>query len=149
MSNAAPKYRPNLSNLMNLCDVNYMLMSRLLAEKEQVGEQRSFFISDFLSYQITVNEVTRYTSLITITQDANVMGMHLAELFNPTMVVRLYHDARMAEVIRSQDIGQIKPRYDYPNTKMHLPDEKQQIHLFLKEWLQLCHELGQSPLEIF
>lgn len=153
MSNSAKKYRPNLTGLMNLCSVNYMLLLRLLPNDnkgtEQVGEQRNFFISDFLSYSITVNEVTRYTSLITIAQDANIMGQHLRHLFEPTMVIRLYHDAQMAEVISSQDIKQVKPRYDYPNKVMHLPDEKQQINLFLKEWLQLCHHFGQAKIELF
>lgn len=145
----AKKYRPSLSGLMNLCDINYMLMLRILADNDAQGEQRNFFISDFLSYTVTINEVTRYTSLVTITQDASIMGQHLSELFKPCMVVRLYHDARMAEVISSQDVRQIKPRYDYPNTTMHLPDEKQQINLFLKEWLQLCHELGQVDVPLF
>jgi hypothetical protein len=62
------------------------------------------------------------------------------------MSIRLYHDARMAEVNSSQNIRWIKPRYDYPNKKMHLPDEKQQINQFLKEWLQLCLQQGQVPV---
>jgi uncharacterized protein YqiB (DUF1249 family) len=142
----AKKYRPHLPTLMALCEVNYMLSLRLLADKELVGEQRLFFISDFLSYQVTVDEVTKYTSVITIYQQANIQGHNLAALFRPKMVIRLYHDARMAEVISSQDIRQIKPRYDYPNDAMHLPDEKQQISYFLKEWLQLCLRLGQTRL---
>ena len=132
------KYRPHLPTLMALCEINYMLLLRILADKEQVGEQRCFFISDFLSYRVTVNEVTKYTTLITIIQEANIRGYNLTELFRPKMVVRLYHDARMAEVISNQDVQQIKPRYDYPNERMHLPDEKQQVNYFLKEWLQLC-----------
>jgi len=142
------QYRPNLSNLMNLCEVNYMLLLRLLADKESAGEKRCFFISDFLSYSISVDEVTRYTSLITMTQDAIVNGIHLADIFRPKMVIRLYHDAKVAEVISNQDVRQIKPRYDYPNTVMHLPDEKQQVNTFLKEWLQLSLQLGQTRLEI-
>lgn len=149
MSNAVKKYRPSLAGLMNLCSVNYMLTLKLLADKEQLGQRRCFFISDFLSYTLTVDEITRYTSLITISQDGNIMGRHLAELFKPTMVIRLYHDAQMAEVISSQDIKQIKPRYDYPNKSMRLPDEKQQVNMFLKEWLQLCHQLGQVKIVLF
>ncbi|KXJ55690.1 MAG: hypothetical protein AXW17_13990 [Colwellia sp. Phe_37] len=143
MSAVAKKYRPHLPTLMALCEVNYMLLLRILADKEQVGEQRCFFISDFLSYRVSVNEVTKYTTLVTIHQEANIHGYNLTELFRPKMVVRLYHDARMAEVISNQDVQQIKPRYDYPNESMHLPDEKQQINYFLKEWLQLCLQLGQ------
>ena len=142
------KYRPHLPTLMALCEINYMLLLRILADKEQVGEQRCFFISDFLSYRVTVNEVTKYTTLITINQEANIRGYNLTELFRPKMVVRLYHDARMAEVISNQDVQQIKPRYDYPNEKMHLPDEKQQVNYFLKEWLQLCLKLGKVNFDI-
>ena len=134
MSAVAKKYRPHLPTLMALCEVNYMLLLRILADKEQVGEQRCFFISDFLSYRVSVNEVTKYTTLVTIHQEANIHGYNLTELFRPKMVVRLYHDARMAEVISNQDVQQIKPRYDYPNEKMHLPDEKQQINYFLKHF---------------
>lgn len=148
MSVVAKKYRPHLPTLMTLCEVNYMLLLRILADKEQVGEQRCFFISDFLSYRVKVNEVTKYTTLMTINQEANIHGYNLTELFRPKMVVRLYHDARMAEVISNQDVKQIKPRYDYPNDKMHLPDEKQQINYFLKEWLQLCLKLGQVHFDI-
>lgn len=146
------QYRPNLSNLMSLCDVNYMMLLRLLADKEKVGEKRSFFISDFLTYSLEVNEVTRYTSLVTMTQDSSIDKLKSSDNYpfndylRPKMVIRLYHDARMAEVISNQDIKQVKPRYDYPNHAMHLPDEKQQINLFLKEWLQLSLQLGQSRL---
>lgn len=142
------KYRPHLPTLMALCEINYMLLLRILADKEQVGEQRCFFISDLLSYRVTVNEVTKYTTLITIIQEANIRGYNLTELFRPKMVVRLYHDARMAEVISNQDVQQIKPRYDYPNERMHLPDEKQQVNYFLKEWLQLCLKLGKVNFDI-
>ncbi|MGB2739714.1 MAG: DUF1249 domain-containing protein [Cognaticolwellia sp.] len=148
MSVVTKKYRPHLPTLMALCEINYMLLLRVLADKEQVGEQRCFFISDFLSYRVTVNEVTRYTTLLTINQEANIQGYNLTELFRPKMVVRLYHDARMAEVISNQDVRQIKPRYEYPNDKMHLPDEKQQINFFLKEWLQLCLKLGQVHINM-
>jgi uncharacterized protein YqiB (DUF1249 family) len=148
MSVVTKKYRPHLPTLMALCEINYMLLLRVLADKEQVGEQRCFFISDFLSYRVTVNEVTRYTTLLTINQEANIQGYNLTELFRPKMVVRLYHDARMAEVISNQDVRQIKPRYEYPNDKMHLPDEKQQINYFLKEWLQLCLKLGQVHINM-
>jgi len=155
MNTTARKYHPRISTLMNLCEVNYMLMLRVLADKESEGEQRCFFISDFLSYTVSINEVTRYTSLLTISQDINSSfaaesssGKMLAKLLQPRMVIRLYHDARVAEVISSQDIHHVKPRNNYPNSVMHLPDEKQQINHFLKEWLQLCNELGQVKLKL-
>jgi uncharacterized protein YqiB (DUF1249 family) len=145
-----------------------MLLVRILAsnnDEETVGDERNFLISDFLSYSIKTLEITRYTSLVSICQELPnverekvVQGEYLqkseiksqfAHILHPKMIIRLYHDARMAEVISNQDIRHVKPRYDYPNTQMHLPDEKQQISQFLKEWLQLCLKLGQVNLSIF
>lgn len=165
------KYHPRISTLMNLCEVNYMLLIRLLAsnnDAEIVGDKRCYFISDFLSYQTEILEVTRYTSLVSICQTlpyskitseksiqqtdspiVNFSSGKFSTLLRPKMVIRLYHDARMAEVISNQDIRQVKPRYDYPNSKMHLPDEKQQINQFLKEWLQLSLKLGQVHISLF
>lgn len=168
MAKPSKKYHPKLSTLMNLCEVNYMLLIRLLASnnnEEVIGSERNFFISDFLAYNIKTLEITRYTSLISICQempsakqvnagnDKNFEEESNKALFtsilHPKMTIRLYHDARMAEVISNQDIRQVKPRYDYPNSEMHLPDEKEQINLFLKEWLQLCLKLGQVNLSLF
>jgi len=168
MTMQSKKYHPKLSTLMNLCEINYMLLIRLLAnnnDEEVIGKERKFFISDFLAYNIKTLEVTRYTSLISICQEMpnanqtneenhqnldedNKKGL-LSSILHPKMTIRLYHDARMAEVISNQDIRQVKPRYDYPNNKMHLPDEKEQINIFLKEWLQLCLKLGQVNLSHF
>lgn len=175
-------YRPNLVSLMNLCATNYMLLLKIVADKVQVGEQRQFYISDFLTYTLTIKEVTKYTSVVTIVQDAycfpfsenawkgnnakkdenrtlkerhkktktlHSKGYNLVQLLHPRMTIRLYHDARMAEVLSSQDVRQIKPRYDYPNTKMHQQDEKQQINQFLNEWLQLCLSLGHLRQRIY
>jgi hypothetical protein len=146
------KYRPNLVDLMKLCERNYFLLCQLLLNKktgetENIGDQHHFFISEQLTYSIVVKEVTRYTTLIHIAQNQSVTNtdVHhkITQLLSPTMIIRLYHDARMAEVNSSQHIRWLKPRYDYPNEKMHLPDEKQQVNQFLKEWLQLCLQQGQ------
>ena len=148
------KYRPKLSDLMQLCECNYLLMCKLLlgknqqnkqnGETEEVGDQYHFFISTQLGYTILVKEVTRYTTLVHIAQNQQMsINTNFAAILSPAMQIRLYHDARMAEVNSSQNIRWIKPRYDYPNKKMHLPDEKQQINQFLKEWLQLCLQQGQ------
>ena len=144
--NRRNKYRPNLVSLMSLCANNYLLLLKVQANNTELGQQRSFFINDHLSYIVTVNEVTRYTSLLTFEQKSSTTTFKHA--YHPRMSIRLYHDAQMAEVISNQDIQQIKPRYDYPNKRMHQQDEKQQINQFLNEWLQLCLEHGQVSLTL-
>jgi len=148
------KYRPNLPDLMQLCECNYLLLCKLLLNKqklnkkngetEDVGDEHHFFISPQIGFTILVKEVTRYTTLVHISQSLQLTAnSNYGTVLSPAMQIRLYHDARVAEVNSSQNIRWIKPRYDYPNEKMHLPDEKQQINQFLKEWLQLCLQQGQ------
>lgn len=150
--NAKKRYQPNLVSLMSLCANNYFLFLKVQADQTQLYQQRHFFINDHLAYAITVNEVTRYTSLITFEQKVieqnKSTNKALLHSFHPRMSIRLYHDARMAEVISSQDIRQVKPRYDYPNKHMHQQDEKQQINQFLNEWLHLCLTHGQVHVEL-
>lgn len=150
---AKKNYRPNLVSLMTLCANNYMLLLKVLANKKALGEARHFFISDFLSYTVTIKEVTRYTSVICFEQESLCHSLKnipatLANSLHPRMTIRLYHDARMAEVLATQDIRQVKPRYDYPNNQMHQQDEKQQTNQFLNEWLHLCLDLGQVNLKL-
>lgn len=149
--NSRKRYQPNLVSLMSLCANNYFLFLKIQADQTQLDQQRHFFINNHLSYAITVNEVTRYTSLITfeqkIIEEKKSTHKALLRSTHPRMSIRLYHDARMAEVISSQDIHQVKPRYDYPNKHMHQQDEKQQINQFLNEWLHLCLTYGQVNVE--
>ena len=131
---------------MTLCANNYFLLLKLQANKTQRNQQRDFFINDRLAYVVVVKEVTPYTSLLTFEQVVHQQaGKHS---YHPRMSIRLYHDARMAEVIASQGIQQVKPRYEYPNKQMHQQDEKQQINKFLNEWLHLCLAHGQVKVEL-
>lgn len=148
--NTVNRYRPSLAVLMQLCATNYALLMRLLLnssdQKAKAGKQYSFFISEQLQYCLTIKEVTRYTTLVNLKQF--VADSCYGEILAPTMMIRLYHDARMAEINSSQHIRYIKPRYNFPNDKMHYPDEKQQINQFLKEWLQLCLQQGQIKVSL-
>lgn len=143
-------YKPRLNGLINSFEINYMLLVRLLADLDEVNQSREFFINEYLFYQLTVKEKSKYTHVIEFKQletnnNEQAVNKHLSY---PCMLIRIYHDARLAEVIESQHIRQIKPRYDYPNPKMHQPDEKQQNHHFLTQWLQLCLSQGQTPAKL-
>ena len=56
----------------------------------------------------------------------------------PRITVRLYHDARAAEVVEFQNERHFKPVYNYPNGEMRQRDEKVQLNRFLSEYLSTC-----------
>ena len=113
--------------------------------EELHGKVAEFCISDGHSdgqkivVEISVIESFKYTTTLEIVQKPNV-GKWLS---NPTMLVRVYHDASTAEVTSYQFHRNFKPKYSLPNSKMYHRDEKSQINKFLGEWLTHCLEAGR------
>ena len=99
----------------------------------------------YMTYQIQVAEVTKYTTLVDICQSDDIPVFPL-----PKMSVRLYHDARVAEVCECAHLKRVRARYDYPNDKMVQQDEKLQRNRFLGDWLSFClrHGISRTPLNI-
>ncbi len=136
------KYRQSLPRYMTLCEQNYFRIVKLLPECEQVGQVRDILVANY-HFVVEVLESAKYTSLIRFRQiDDNVVGF-----MRPDLDVRVYHDARMAEVICREYHSRIKPSYTYPNPMMRQKDEKYQINAFLLDWLDYCITQGRSALE--
>lgn len=147
------RYTPEFPAMMRLCEMNFAQLRRLLPRQDEVGESMVYCVND-AGYRLTILESTRYTSLVEIQQVAPAVSYWSL----PTMTVRLYHDARVAEVCASQQIYRFKARYDYPNRKLHQRDEKHQINQFLADWLRYClahgsmsvkHDVDSSLLDRF
>lgn len=141
MDSVVKKYRVDLNKLMQVYSANYLLFCRMFPTEMEPGEQlllrpsvqsSPVFTGDF---ELKCCEQTRYTSVFAIRQRYRHA---LPGLKEPQMVVKLYHDASLAEVCSSQQISRLKPRYDYPNNQMYQQDEKQQVNLFLYDWLHYC-----------
>lgn len=132
-------YRPSLRALHTTCEHNYAALMKLARRLNNVGDSVSYQVGHSQRYRLRLDEDFPYTSTITIEQQGG-----LPQYLKALMMVRLYHDVRMAEVCASQHFSRLAPRYPYPNDKMHLPDEKMQVNLFLTEWLKLCLKDGRS-----
>ena len=85
--------------------------------------------------EISIQEVTPYTTTF-----AFVINYIDSQKWFPQIqiMVRCYHDARVAEVIKFQQHKHFSARYSYPNPHMHQRNEKQQINRFLGEWMNYC-----------
>lgn len=130
------KYFPNLTGLHAMCDKNYACLMKLLPEVDEEQLKYQFGTRGNLQYKISILECSRYTTTLEIAQ----VHQGLPEFLKASMQVRLYHDARMAEVISSQHISRLKPSYKYPNAKMHQRNEKEMVNYFLSEWLHFCQQ---------
>lgn len=135
------RYRVDLREMMTQCEANYgqlMRLMRLLGDDDQVylslphgGEQTPKRLA------LRVLERCRYTTMLELEQET----LH-SLLPGPALTVRLYHDARSAEVTAARPYRRVQARHDYPNADMHQRDEKLQWNRFLAEWLRHLVEHG-------
>ncbi len=134
------KYIPDLSKQMASCEANYLRLLKLMPDMDEL-DQRSFQIQwqEHQAYvDLTVEERFTYTTTLRIEQRYENQSW----IDMPTLQVRLYHDARMAEVVSSEHRRQLRGSYEYPNQQMRHPDEKAQLNQYLAEWLSQCLSHG-------
>lgn len=126
-------YRPSIPRWLNLCERNYVGLLTLLPELDT--ESLSYaFTAQKNQYIITVSECSRFTTTLTCTQT----NLGLPNYLKVEMMVRLYHDVHVAEVLSWKKQSRLKAKYDYPNQQMHQPDEREQSDRFLAEWIGFC-----------
>jgi uncharacterized protein len=147
-----PRRHPiDLSARMAVCDGNYIRLLKLLPDLTP-SARRDFTLPELGNVGRTVPhrvvlevvETFKYTSTISIGLDAPVLTS--AYYRPPAMLVRLYHDANTAEVISYQDEKNFRVLYQEDELPRYYPDEKEQVNLFLAEWLALCLDAGQGLL---
>ncbi|WP_159565740.1 DUF1249 family protein [Budvicia diplopodorum] len=138
------RYVPDFPAMMRLTEINYAQLRRLIPREDEVGSRVEFEVAS-ATYRIETKESTRYTSLVSIQQ----IFPKVSYWSMPTLNVRLYHDALVAEVCSSQQIFRFKARYDYPNKKLHQRDEKHQINQFLADWLRFCLMKGTMSVPAY
>ncbi len=146
LSNTATtgSYHHDLSGHLSLCETNFWRLKRLVPAMRE-GSGATIRIAGHLT-RIDVLENAAYTTTLRLTQAALAVygaGVNRLEL-------RVYHDAKMAEVSRASGSTGFAGRYDYPNPGMLQPDEKEQINRFLAEWLSHClnHGEGTEPIAL-
>ena len=124
---------------------NGMYISDSEPEKALEGLSSEFVIADLentadkVTVEMKIVEAFKYTTTLEITQQPELKQW----MTNPSMLVRVYHDASTAEVVSYQGHRNLKPRYSRPNPQMYHTDEKMQVNAFLGEWLTLCLKVGR------
>ncbi len=144
MSAHKPKrYQPYVPDFLSLCERNYAQLRHLLPRSGQVGDALQIQVSAADKYLLKLLELCKFTTTVRIEHYSDPHApAAVTSWLRPQFEVRLYHDARLAEVVACQQVRQFKAVYDYPNTDMLQPDEKRQINLLLRDWFGLCRTQG-------
>ncbi len=125
------------------CDLNYERLMRLFpaVRQEQVRCISLLGTSDEATkctlVELRVLERSRYTTLIQLVQRPQLSWGR-----SPNMRIRMYHDAKSAEVVEYQHQNRFHGSYELPNRRMRQRDEKAQLNQFLGEYLRYCLAVG-------
>lgn len=135
------RYSLDLPAHMAECDANFLRLMKLFPDMQENDEQT--FALHFGGYEaevvLRVVERGPYTTLLNLRQEPEVSWGG-----TPSIQIRVYHDAKSAEVAEIQNQNRFYGVYEYPNARMRQRDEKAQINRFLGEFLTLCLEHGAS-----
>ncbi|WP_194757227.1 DUF1249 domain-containing protein [Aliidiomarina indica] len=132
------RYVPNLKDLHSLAERNYSALARLLPRGDS---ERTIHVGDLLQFELRCTSESRYTTDLQVTQVAPDVADYLQARF----LVRLYHDARMAEIIDCQGQDRLTALQGKKlHAVAHQKDEKLQLSQHLSEWLKLCFRQGRA-----
>ncbi len=142
-------YNIDLTGHMAECDANYVRLLKLMPDLMDLDERvLHLHVADKeISLRFRVLERSPYTTLVQLIQHNGFEGLHF-DLPSPQMTVRIYHDARSAEVVEYQNEERFRPVYAYPNRHMRQRDEKVQINRFLSEYLSVCLSHGAATPKV-
>jgi uncharacterized protein YqiB (DUF1249 family) len=136
---SSQRYQIDLSGHLADCEVNFRRLQQLLPADIEAGDSLRFGVAGS-AVELLIKERAPYTTMLEI----RLQKPLFLDLPAPALNVRMYHDARLAEVMGASGLRPLKPRYTYPNAGMFQRDEKVQQNTYLGEWLSLCLELGHS-----
>ena len=133
------RYVPDLKELHSIGERNYAVLSKLLPAKTN---QFKINVGEHSVFELQVVYEATYTSDIEVKQ--SFVGRSVPDILPIEFIVRLYHDAKMAEIIDCQGASALTSiRKGSVPKRANEQDEKRQLALFLKDWLTLCTQEGR------
>lgn len=129
------RYKIDLKHFLAECETNYRRLAKLFPDMAAADKRRlGLDGAGEREVVLAVRERSAHTTLLSICQQESGSRW----LQPPLLLVRVYHDAQLAEVTACEGERNIWPRQEYPNRRMLHRDEKAQWNRFLGEWLAIC-----------
>lgn len=134
----------DLPALMELYELNYIQLRQLIPDVDLVQDHVVSRVKGALDLYLTVRERCKYTTTLHLSYR---FEHDEGSTFAPDIVVRLYHDAQVAEVI-SRGKGRSRSGSNFDRFRPDFPIEARwKVNRFLQKWLGFClrHSHSFSP----
>ncbi len=135
---AKRRYVPNLTQQMAVAEANYHRLQRLMGDFDQLDSLGITLQQGGVTSQLRLTVLERFNYTMTL----EVQLASADQWWVKPLHMRLYHDMRMAEVVKSGDYRQYHGSYGYPNDLGVMADEKAQLNNYLALLLQQALQHG-------
>ncbi len=140
----------DLGELMAIYECNYIRLRQLIPDLAAAGAGGVSRVEGALDLHVRIVERNRYTTTLQLTY---LFEDELGTFPAPDIQVRIYHDARLAEVI---GCGRLRGQREAGRNRWRRDsslDDKWRINRFLQKWLGYClrqgHRFRAAPDDAF
>lgn len=141
LARLAPRNR--LDRLMREYERNYERLCYLVPQLKQLHGRSVSRATAMPDLHLEVLDQSAYTTTVVLTYALEIDGMPQSE---PEVQVRIYHDARMAEVLAVREPGP-SGRTGWCSLRHSAMSRKWRFNRFLGKWLAYCLQQGHGLFE--
>lgn len=134
ISLAAPR---SFAGLMTLYEANYVRLAQLVGAPERLPDHGRSTAREDLPLHFTVLERCRYTTALHLTY---WFPRGVGAVADPDLVVRVYHDARLAEACSCSPRHHHRALTPYAREAASELDRRWLMNVMLAKWLEYCIE---------
>ncbi|MHB1241505.1 MAG: DUF1249 domain-containing protein [Gammaproteobacteria bacterium] len=127
--------RRSFAGLMALYETNYARLQKLVPHLHTIRGPEAASSAGALDLYLEVLDRTRYTTTLSLTYYFRHDGESVAE---PDARIRIYHDARMAEVLGCRDHRTGVRAGGVAGSAGLMLARRWEVNLFLEKWLNYC-----------
>jgi uncharacterized protein YqiB (DUF1249 family) len=139
--------KPTFAGLMELYENNYIYVRRLMPELDLLGERGLSRVRGGVDLHLTVLERCPYTTTVALT---HYFGKDPGEDAIPDLYVRIYHDARSAEVLPASPLNNFSLWGTMQQPDVSSLKWRWVVNRFLNRWLRYClgegHQFRVHPI---
>lgn len=121
--------------LEKICESNYQKLFRLIPNLQAMKKTAIGQTENRPALHLDILERNPYTLTIEL---SHCFKQQLSELMAPTVKIRIYMDAQLAEVIRDTDRPAVARVYQNPGRALEIQEYKWRLNYFLQKWLDHC-----------
>ncbi|MBS3965625.1 MAG: DUF1249 domain-containing protein [Methylomonas sp.] len=121
--------------LEKVCEANYQKLFKLIPDLRSFENSAVGLTPDQPTLYLSILERKPYTLTIEL---SHRFRHHLTESMTPAVTIRVYLDARLAEVIHDSDRPPVDKVYQNPANALEIQDYKWRLNYFLQKWLDHC-----------